>query len=45
MTTNLGISCTFGLFCLYFVNVYQLFVFASFPFGFRGAMWNFIVLI
>ena len=34
MTTCLGKSCSFGLSCVSFVNVYQ-FVCASFPFGFE----------
>ena len=28
-----------------FVNVYQFFVFHSFPFGFEGGMWDLIVSI
>ena len=41
MTTCLGKSCSFGLLCACFVNVYK-FVCASFPFGFEGGMWDLI---
>ena len=44
MTTSLRKSCSFGLLCLSFMNVYQ-FLCASFPFGFKGGMWDLIVLV
>ena len=39
MTTCLGKSCSFGLLCVSFVNVY------SFPFGFDGGIRDLIVLV
>ena len=46
MTTCLGKSCSFGLPCVSFVNVYQFVcVCASFPFGFEGGMWDLIVVV
>ena len=42
MTTCLGKSCSFGLLCVSFENVYQ-FVCASFPFGFEAGLWDLIV--
>ena len=45
MTTCLGKSCSFGLLCESFVNVFQMYVFISFPFGFGGGMWDLIILI
>ena len=45
MTTCLGKSCTFGLLCVSFVNVLSVCVYASFPFGFEGGMWDLIALI
>ena len=45
MTTCLGKSCSFGLVCLSFVNVYQFSVCPSFPFGFEGGMLDLIALI
>ena len=42
MTTCLGKRCSFGLLCLFFVNVYQ-FVYFS-PFGFEAGVWNSVVL-
>ena len=45
MTICLGKSCTIGLLCVYFMNVYEICVCASFPFGFEGGMWDLIVLI
>ena len=44
MITCLGKSCLFGLLCVSFVNVYQIFC-PSFPFGIEGGMWDVIVLI
>ena len=44
MTTCLGKSCTFGLLCVSFVNVY-LFVCPYFPFVFESEMWDLVVLI
>ena len=45
MTTYLGKSCSFGLLCVSFVNVYQICVCPSFPFGIEGGVWDVIVLI
>ena len=45
MTTCLGKSCSFGLLCVSFVNVYQFWVSPSVPFGIEGGMWDVIVLI
>ena len=42
MTTCLGKSCSFGLLCVSFVNVYQSVCY--FLFGFIGGMWNLIVI-
>ena len=39
MTAFLGKSCSFGLLCISFINVYQI------PFGFEGEMCDLIVLI
>ena len=36
-------SCSFGVRCLSFVNIYQNC--ASFPFGFAGEMWDLIELV
>ena len=35
----------FGLPCVSCVNLYQFSVFASFPFGSEGGMWDLIVLV
>ena len=43
MTTCLGKSCSFGLPCMSFMNIYQFYVHLSF--GFEGRMWDVIVLI
>ena len=43
MTTCLGKSCSFGLPCMSFMNIYQFYV--HFSFGFEGRMWDVIVLI
>ena len=45
MTTCLEKSCSFGILCESFVNVYQSCVCPSFPFGFEGEMWDLIELI
>ena len=45
MTTCLGKCCSFGLLLVSFVNVYQFCVCPSFPFGFKGGMWDMIVLV
>ena len=47
MTTCLGKSCSFGLLCVYFVGVCQVFFCSCpyFPFGFEGRMRDVIVLI
>ena len=46
MTTCLGKSCSFGLLCVSFVNIYQILcVCPSFPFGITGEKWDVIVLI
>ena len=42
MTTCLGKSCSFGLLCVSFVNVYAC---ASFLFSFEGGILDLIVLI
>ena len=39
MTAFLGKSCSFGLLCISFINVYQI------PFGFEREMCDLIVLI
>ena len=44
MTTCVGKSCSFGLLCLSFVNVYQS-VCVFFPFGSDGGVWDLIVFI
>ena len=44
MTTCLENSCSFGLLCVSFVNVYEFCVCHSFPFGFDG-IWDLTVLI
>ena len=44
MTTYLGKSCSIGFLCVSFMNVYE-FVSASFPFGFDGGIWDFVVLV
>ena len=44
MTTYLGKSYSFGLLCLFFVNVYQFLCFPSFPCDFEG-IWDLIVSI
>ena len=36
MTTCLEKSCSFGLLCVYFVNVYQFMCVPFFPLGFEG---------
>ena len=43
MTTCLGKRCSFGLPCMFFVNMYQC-VCASSLFCFDGALWGLIVL-
>ena len=45
MITCLGKSCSIGLLCVSFVNVYHFCVCPSFPFVFEGGMWDLIVLI
>ena len=46
MTTCLGKSCSIGLLCVSFVNVYKILcVCPSFPFGIKDGMWDVIVLI
>ena len=45
MTTCLGKSCSFGVLCVSFVNVYQFLCVSFFPFGFEGGMWDVIVVI
>ena len=45
MTTCLGKSCSFGLPCVYFVNVNKFCVFHSIPFGIEDGMWDVILLI
>ena len=45
MTTCLGKSCSFGLLCVYFVNVYQFCVCPSFLSGVEGWIWDVIVII
>ena len=45
MTTCLGKSCLFSLLGVSFVNVYQLYVCPSFPFGIEGGIWDVIVFI
>ena len=45
MTTCLEKSCSFGLLCMYFVNVYQFLCVLFFPFGFQGGLWDLIALI
>ena len=46
ITICLGKSCSFGLPCVSFVNVYQFVcVCASFPFGFEGGVWDLIVVV
>ena len=45
MTTCLGKSCSFGLLCVSYVNVYRFFVCPPFPFGIEGGMWHVIVSI
>ena len=45
MTTCLGKSCSFGLLCVHFVNVYEFVCAVFFPFEFEGGMWDLIVLI
>ena len=41
----LGKSCSFSLLCVAFLNVFELCVCASFPFGYEGGMWDLILLI
>ena len=45
MTTCLAKSCSFGLLCVSFVNVYQILCASSYPFGIEGGIWDVIVLI
>ena len=46
MTACLGKSCSFGLLCVSFVNVYQLLCMCVLlPCCFGGGMWDLIVLI
>ena len=45
MPTCLGKRCSFGILCVSFEIVYQIFVCPSFPFGIEGGMWDVIVLI
>ena len=46
MTTCLGKSCLFSVYCACLLRTFMnLFVCASFPFGFEGGMWYLIVLI
>ena len=43
MTTCLGKSCSFGLSCVSFVNVYQ-FLCASFSFGMKDLVLKFLII-
>ena len=45
MTTCLRKSCSFGLLCVCFVNVYQILCASSYPFGIEDGIWDMIVLI
>ena len=45
MTICLGKNCSFGFLCVFSLNVYQFSACPSFPFGFKGGMWDVIVLI
>ena len=46
MITCLGKSCSFGLLCVSFMNVYHSNVYrTSFLFGFEGRMWDLTVLV
>ena len=45
MATCLGKSCSFGLLCMSFINLYQFCVCPSFLFGFEGGAWDLIVLM
>ena len=38
-------SCSFGLLCLSFVNVYQFLYVSSFPFDFEDVMWDLFLII
>ena len=43
--TCLGKSCSFGVLCVSFVNVYEFVYVLQFPFGFEGVMWDLILKI
>ena len=45
MTTCLGKSCSFGILCVSFVNVYLAMCDILPPFGFEDGMWDLFVLI
>ena len=45
MTACLGKSCSFGLLCVFFVNVYEFVCALLSPFGFEDGMWDLSVLI
>ena len=44
MATCLGKSCSFGVLCVSFVNVYKC-VSVVFPFGFEEGMWDMVLLV
>ena len=44
MTNCSGKNCSFGLLCVSFVNIYK-FCMCPLPFGFKGRIWDFILLI
>ena len=44
MTTCLGMSCSFGLLCAFFMGVVKFCV-CPFPLGIEGRLWDVIVLI
>ena len=45
MTICLGKNFSFGVLCVSFVNVYQTVCVLLYRFGFKGRMWDLIVLI
>ena len=45
MITYLGKSCSFGLLCVSFVNIYQILCVSFFPFSINDGKWNVIVFI
>ena len=45
MTACLGKSCLFDLLCVLFRECLSVCVFASFPDGFEGGMWHWIIFI